>query len=207
MTSLSPPPNAGAMPLHSSSNNAVEDFRPNDRLLLSFIALSAAQSAIARSAEVVLDAVLMLPTTLSSSSSSESVAPSVHGGNTADRLSDLYPEVRVLLHLHYVRCALRDLQECPTHARHTFFSIIQEHLTALALVLPEPLFTAIATVLQRFLAMNTDEALAKDRLHVLEVQLMHVVEVTQAELLRATKHLSVRAGVLTLRFHHDIPYL
>ncbi|CBZ28978.1 conserved hypothetical protein [Leishmania mexicana MHOM/GT/2001/U1103] len=55
--------------------------------------------------------------------------------------------------------------------------------------------------------MSTDEALAKDRCHVLEVQLMHIVEATQTELLRATKQLSMRAGVMTLRFHHDIPYL
>ncbi|CAG9578537.1 conserved hypothetical protein [Leishmania major strain Friedlin] len=204
MTTLSPPPHGGGTPRHPSFINTVKDFRPSDRPLLSFIALSAAQSSVARSAEVVLDAALMPPTT---PSSSESLAPSVAEISSADRLSARYPEVRVLLHLHYLRCALRDLQECPTHARRTFFSIIHEHLAALALVLPEPLFTAIAAVLQRFLAMSTDEALAKDRCHVLEVQLMHIVEATQTELLRATKQLSTRAGVMTLRFHHDIPYL
>ncbi|GET90909.1 hypothetical protein, conserved [Leishmania tarentolae] len=203
MSALPPPSNVGGTPFHSSSS-AVKDFRLNDRALLSFIALSAAQSSIARSAEVVLDAALMPPMMQSSSAS---LAPLDDEISRTEGLSDRYPEVRVLLHLHYLRCALRDLQECPTHARRTFFSIIQEHLVALALVLPEPLFTAIAAVLQRFLAMKTDEALAKGHCHVLEVQLMHIVEATQTELLRATKQLSMRAGVMTLRFHHDIPYL
>ncbi|KAG5473292.1 hypothetical protein CUR178_03212 [Leishmania enriettii] len=203
--SLSPSRSACSTPFHTSPVNAVEDFRGSDRPLLSLIALCAAQSTIARSAEVVLDALLTPITT--PSSLSVSPTPAANGGNGADRLSDRYPEVRVLLHLHHLRRALRDLQECPPHARRTFFSLIQEHLTALAAVLPDPLFTAIASVLQRFLAMNTDEALAKDRCHVLEVQLMHIVEATQTELLRATERLRVRAGVVTLRFHHDIPYL
>ncbi|KAG5472520.1 hypothetical protein LSCM1_03921 [Leishmania martiniquensis] len=205
MTSVSPSPCACSPPLHSSPVDAVEGFRESDRLLLSFISLSAAQSSIARSAEVVLDALLTSPATPSSPSASLDAA--AERDHSADRLSDRYPEVRVLLHLHHLRCALRDLQECPAHARRTFFSIIQEHLTALAVVLPEPLFIAIASVLHRFLATDSDEVLAKDRCHVLEVQLIHIVEATQTELLRATKHLTMRAGVVTLRFHHDIPYL
>ncbi|KAG5498800.1 hypothetical protein JKF63_03089 [Porcisia hertigi] len=205
MTDSPPPPDAGVTTLDSPPSNTVQDFRPSDRPLLSFIGMIAAQCAVARSAEVLLDAMLMPLTPPSLSSAS--VASSAGGEDSADRISDRYPEVCVLRHLHYLRCALRDLQECPPHARRTFFSIIHEHLTALAQVLPDPLFSAIALVLQQLLAANTDEALAKDRCHVLEVQLIHVVEATQKELLRATKQLSTRAGVVTLRFHHDIPYL
>jgi hypothetical protein len=80
-------------------------------------------------------------------------------------------------------------------------------MTGLAEVLPDPLFLAIAVVLKDLLASEAADALEEKYCHVLEVQLMRVVEYTQVELLRATKLLSVRASPLTLRFHHDIPFL
>ncbi|KAK7195463.1 hypothetical protein NESM_000473600 [Novymonas esmeraldas] len=187
-----PPPH----PTHIGGD--IESFRPADLPLLSFIALGAAQCVSSRSAEIVLDAVLSPPS-----------APSAPGDSDSDaeNLVSRYPEVRVVFHLHCLRCALRDLQECPAHARRTFFSIVQEHVAALATVLPDPLFTAIAAVLEGLLASVSDDSLAKGHCHVLEVQLMKIVEATQLELLCATKQLRVRAGELTLRFHHSIPYL
>ncbi|KPI87039.1 hypothetical protein ABL78_3904 [Leptomonas seymouri] len=186
-----------------------EDFCEEDRPLLSFIALSAAQCSIARSAEVVLEAVLTLPNGGSPALShqSSSLTPTTATNPENKSLTERYPEVLLLLHLHSLRCALRDLQECPSHARRTFFSIVAKHLTELSEVLPDPLFRAIATVLKDSLASKTEGALGKERCHTLETQLIRLVEITQVELLRATKLLSVRAGVLTLRFHHDIPYL
>lgn len=177
----------------------MEAFRAEDRLLLSLIALCASQCTAARSAEVVLDALLMPPAEPSASPTE----PQAGAGG----LSERYPEVRVLMHLHHLRCALRDLQECPAHARRTFVLILHEHLVGLASVLPDPLFSAIAILLQRRLAADTDESLAKSDRHVLETQLAEVVEATQTELLRATKQLTARAGIVTLRFHHDIPLL
>ncbi|KAL7696540.1 hypothetical protein NQL31_005512 [Lotmaria passim] len=204
-------------PLSSSlaSKPSTQLFREEDRLLLSFIALSAAQSAVARSAEVVLEAALTTPPEAASGDATPSSTPanSSSGATQTDieyrSLADRYAEVRVLLHLHCLRCALRDLQECPTHARRTFYTILERHVTKLAAVLPDPLFLAIATVLKGLLvrAAEDDDALNKQQCHVLEVQLMHVVTETQVELLRATRQLTVRAGVLSLRFHHDIPYL
>ncbi|KPA83413.1 hypothetical protein ABB37_03049 [Leptomonas pyrrhocoris] len=202
-------PPAAALSLSRAPPASVDDFCEEDRPLLSFIALSAAQSATARSAEVVLDAVLT-PLKGSSPAPVQQANPltSLNTTNTeGDSLAGRYPEVLVLLHLHCLRCALRDLQECPTHARRTFVSILERHLTALAEVLPDPLFVAVASVLRDSLASTAEDALDQKRCHALEVQLLHVVEATQVELLRATKLLSVRAGVLTLRFHHSIPYL
>lgn len=192
------------------TKNNVAAFRAEDRPLLSFLALCATQSTSARSAESALDAVLTPPKGGKSKESLQPSSPTAKADaaeNEGGGLADQYPEVRVLSHLHRLRCALRDLQGCPEHARREFYEIAEKHMTGLAMVLPDPLFLAIAAVLKSLINSSAEEAMSKPHCHVLEVQLMHVVEETQVELLRATKLLTDRCRVLTLRFHHDMPFL
>lgn len=198
----------------TNREESVPMFRKEDLPVLSLIAMSAAQSTTSSTAPIVLECLLTPlkpcktppPPPLSVLASSTATSSTgIEEGAVAEEVATRYPEVRVLYCLHYVRRALRNLQSCPPEARRLHFSALAEHMMGLATVLPDPLFLALTAVLNSLLASADEEVLSPHKCHVLEVQLLQVVEATQLEVLRSTKKLTVRAGELTLRFHHDIP--
>lgn len=167
----------------------------DDKPLLSLIALSASQCLNARSAEMVLDAILG--------------ASAPVKDDPQEELWVRYPEVCLLRQIHFLRCALRNLQECPPHARRTFYMQLHEHLTDLSKLLPDLLFIALTKVVATLLdsPQGSEAPLGKERCHVLEVQLIRLIEVLQTELLRDTKQLTQRTRMISLYFHHCIPFL
>ncbi|EPY26144.1 hypothetical protein STCU_06299 [Strigomonas culicis] len=164
----------------------LSDFRPEDRPLLSLIAVGAKESVTSRYAEAILDAALCRVTV------------------DDRRAVDVYIEVRILLEVHRVRRALRDLQDCPLHARSGFYAVLAQSLQTLYALVAEPLFAA----LERACANLLRNAKCKDKQYVqlLEVQLLRVVEEVQSVLLRQTADLCRRSNIITLDFKGRFPF-
>lgn len=235
-TSSNPIEEAFASPVEQSAGADPAPFADGHRPMLSFIASAALQCVEARSVEVLLDgaflaaakAPLLCPATgevavvapngddeaNEQAKAHQSVAPIGAAASSSSSpstslcdLAEVYAEVGLLKEIHFLRCALRDLQECPPLARRPFFLLIGQQLIKLHLLLPDPLFAALAIVVQRVItSTDVTEPISQEYTHVLEVQLLHVIEALQVEILRQTRQLTVRAAMITVRYRHTIPF-
>lgn len=183
----SPPPTV--VPKHRVFEPAAAPFESNHRCTLCLLAFYFRNSIDSQLSGTFLD---MLFTLISGESSDQD-----NGGLVA------YPEVRVLFLVHRVRSALREMQCCPQHARPSYWILLRNHFGELSALVPDPLFLALQQLLQSLSAPGYHAPPAET--HILEVELLNVVQELQRVVLSETKELSRRANTITLRYAYDFP--